>query len=177
MVADASFEAALSLQLNSAPGRMHADAEHEITVRQAVSADLEPLTDLFDQYRQFQGQHADRAAARSFLKARFDHGESILFIALAGDAPLGFAQLYPSFSSVALSRVFILNDLFVDASARRRQVASRLLEAVEAYAWSFGASRVTLNVARANTDAQALYDARGWTRADQYFMVHRFPPS
>ena len=109
MVADASFEAALSLQLNSAPGRMHADAEHEITVRQAVSADLEPLTDLFDQYRQFQGQHADRAAARSFLKARFDHGESILFIALAGDAPLGFAQLYPSFSSVALSRVFILS--------------------------------------------------------------------
>ncbi len=176
MVADASFEAALSLQLNSAPGRMHADAEHEITVRQAVSADLEPLTDLFDQYRQFQGQHADRAAARSFLKARFDHGESILFIALAGDAPLGFAQLYPSFSSVALSRVFILNDLFVAETGRRRQVASRLLAELEAYAWSFGACRITLNVGRSNTSAQALYAARGWEQDERHFMVHRYPP-
>ena len=78
---------------------------------------------------------------------------------------------------MALRRVYILNDLFVEGWARRRHVASRLLEAVEAYAWSLGASRITLNVARANTDAQSLSDARGWTRDDQYFMVHRFPPS
>ena len=155
---------------------MHADAEHEITVRQAVSADLEPLADLFDQYRQFQGQPADRAAARSFLKARFDHGESILFIARASATPLGFAQLYPSFSSVALSRVFILNDLFVAEAGRRRQVASRLLAELEAYAWSFGACRITLNVGRSNTGAQALYAARGWEQDQRHFMVHRYPP-
>ena len=156
---------------------MHPSDDPDVTVRQAVLADLEPLTALFDAYRRFQGRPGDLSAARDFLRSRFDHGESIVFIARVGDVPAGFAQLYPSFSSVALRRVYILNDLFVDESARRRHVASRLLEAVEAHAWSFGASRITLNVARTNTDAQSLYDARGWTRDDQYFMVHRFPPS
>ena len=156
---------------------MHPVDDPDVTVRQAVLADLDALTALFDGYRRFQGQPGDPAAARDFLRARFDHGESIVFIAEAVGVPAGFAQLYPSFSSVALRRVYILNDLYVDESARRRQVASRLLEAVEAYAWSFGASRITLNVERTNTGAQALYEARGWTRDDRFFMVHRFPPS
>ena len=151
--------------------------ESDVTVRQAALADLEPLTALFDQYRQFQGQASDPTAARNFLRTRFDHGESILFIAHAAAAPAGFAQLYPSFSSVSLSRVFILNDLFVSESARRHQVASRLLAELEACAWSLGASRITLNVERANTRAQSLYEARGWKQDDRYFMVHRYPPS
>ena len=154
-----------------------ADDDHAVTVRQAVLTDLDPLTALFDAYRRFQGRPGDLPAARDFLRARFEHGESIVFIAELGGMPAGFAQLYPSFSSVALRRVYILNDLFVDATARRRNVASRLLDAVEAYAWAFGAARITLNVARTNADAQALYDRSGWTRDDQYFMVHRFPPS
>jgi hypothetical protein len=35
------------------------------SVRQAVLADLKELATLFDQYRQFQGQASDVAAARS----------------------------------------------------------------------------------------------------------------
>jgi GNAT superfamily N-acetyltransferase len=148
-----------------------------ILVRQCVFADLDALAPLFDQYRQFQGQPGDLGAARSFLAARFDHGDSVVFIATAGDAPLGFAQLYPSYSSVSLSRVFILNDLFVVETARGRRVASHLLSAVESYAWSFGASRVTLNVARGNVSAQQVYAARGWLQDDRFFMFHRFPAS
>lgn len=149
----------------------------DVTVRQAVPADLEELASLFDQYRQFQSQPSDLAAARSFLRSRFDHGESAIFIAHAAGAPVGFAQLYPSFSSVSLSRVFILNDLFVSASGRRRSVASRLLAELEAYAWSLGAARVTLNVARTNTSAQSLYGARAWKQDEQFLMYHRYPPT
>jgi len=147
-----------------------------ITVRQAVLADLADAALLFDQYRQFQGQASDLAAARDFLQARFDHGESILFLAYADAQPVGFAQLYPSFSSVALQRVFILNDLFVTATGRRQQVATQLLATLEGYAWSLGAVRVTLNVARENQRAQALYEARGWTQDDHFYMYHRYPP-
>lgn len=156
-----------------------------VTVRQAVVADLDEFAALFDQYRRFQGQPSDLAAARAFLHARFDHGESVLFIAHgAGEAggtgaahePLGFAQLYPIFSSVTLSRAFILNDLFVAEAGRRKGVASALLAALEAHAWSFGAARVTLNVARDNASAQALYRERGWTQDQQFHMFHRFPP-
>jgi GNAT superfamily N-acetyltransferase len=146
-----------------------------VAVRQAVAADLEALAVVFDQYRQFQGQAGNLAAARSFLAERFDHGESIAFIATAAGTAVGFAQLYPSYSSTSLSRVFILNDLFVQESVRGRRVASQLLSAVEAYAWSFGASRVTLNVARTNVSAQQVYAARGWKQDDQFFMYHRFP--
>lgn len=147
-----------------------------ITVRQAVLADLETLASLFDQYRRFQGQPADLPAASAFLRERFEHGQSALFIAFDGEAPVGFAQLYPSFSSVSLSRAFILNDLFVAEAGRRKGVASALLAALEAYAWSFGAVRVTLNVARDNASAQALYRERGWAQDQQFHMFHRFPP-
>lgn len=145
-----------------------------ITIRQAVLADLEQLAVLFDQYRQFQGQATDLAAAQAFLRARFDHGESIVFLAHDGDQPVGFAQLYPSFSSVSLKRVFILNDLFVAEVGRRKSVATQLLAAVETYAKALDAARVTLNVARSNVTAQALYEARGWQQDDHFLMYHRY---
>jgi GNAT superfamily N-acetyltransferase len=145
-----------------------------VAVRPAIAADLDTLAGLFDEYRQFQGQRADLAAARAFLQARAERGESVVFLAHDGPQALGFAQLYPSFSSVAMARVFILNDLFVHAAARRRGVASALLAAVEAHAWSQGAARITLNVGRENREGQALYEARGWRPDGQYFMYHRF---
>jgi GNAT superfamily N-acetyltransferase len=148
-----------------------------ITVRQAVFADLGKLAELFDQYRVFQGKQSDLPAARAFLQARFDHGESVVFMAHEDSVPLGFAQLYPSYSSTALARVFILNDLFIHEKGRRKGVASQLLAAVEGYAWAHCAARVTLNVARDNPSAQALYEARGWSRDAQFFMYHRFPGS
>jgi len=148
---------------------------NDIIVRQAALSDLDDLAALFDQYRVFQGQSSDPLAARSFLRARFDHEESVVFIACDGAAALGFAQLFPSYSSVALARVFILNDLFVQAAGRRRGVASKLLGAVERHAWSLGAARVTLNVAHDNLPGQALYAARGWSQDAQYHMFHRYP--
>lgn len=146
-----------------------------ITVRQAISSDLGELSVLFDQYRVFQGKQSDVAAARSFLQARFDHGESVVFIAYEGAVALGFAQLYPSFSSTALARVFILNDLFVHESGRRKGVASRLLAALEAYAWAHGAVRISLNVAMDNSPGKELYEAQGWSKDAQFFMYHRYP--
>ena len=147
----------------------------ELAVRQAVMADLDGLATLFDQYRQFQGKSSDLGAARLFLRERLDHGESVVFICHDNSTPVGFAQLFPSFSSVSLSRVFVLNDLFVHEPGRRKGAASMLLTAVESYAWSLASVRVSLNVARQNVSAQRLYDERGWKQDDQFFMYHRFP--
>ena len=148
-----------------------------ITARQAVFADLEEVAQLFNLYRVFQGKANDLSAARAFLKARFDHGESVVFMAHEGTIPVGFAQLYPSYSSTALARVFTLNDLFVHESGRRKGVGSTLLSSVEGYAWSHGAVRVTLNVAIENTSGQALYETRGWSKDSLFFMYHRLPPA
>ena len=150
-------------------------AEDPVTVREASLSDLDTLAPLFDQYRQFQGRASDPAAAREFLRARLERAESIVFIARIGAQPAGFAQLYPSFSSVSLKRVFILNDLFVAAAARRKGVATGLLAALEHGAWQRGAGRITLNVARSNGTAQRLYESRGWRRDGEFLMYHRYP--
>jgi len=143
-----------------------------ITVRQAVLSDLDALVPLFDGYRQFYGRASDFPAAREFLLARFNHGESALFIAHEGDTSVGFTQLYPSFSSVSLARVFVLNDLFVHAQARRKGVASKLMSAATDFAKSLGAVRVSLSTATSNETAQALYQSAGWKRDEQFFVYH-----
>jgi len=143
-----------------------------IEFRQAVFADLEALSTLLDDYRRFYGRESDAAAARAFLQDRFEHGQSIIFLAFDGATPVGFTQLYPSFSSVSLARVFILNDLFVASTHRRAGVGARLLDTAAEYARAMGAVRLSLNTDVQNTTAQALYEAKGWKRDQEYFAFH-----
>jgi ribosomal protein S18 acetylase RimI-like enzyme len=143
-----------------------------ITVRQAVLPDIEALAPLFDGYRQFYGRESDVDAVREFLLARFNNDDSALFIALEGSFPIGFSQLYPSFSSVSLARIFILNDLFVHECARRKGVASKLISAAIEFARTSGAVRVSLSTAITNESAQELYQSAGWKRDDQFFVYH-----
>ena len=142
------------------------------TIRQATVDDVEPLVPLFDAYRQFYGRTSDVAAARTFLLARFANRESTLFIAHQGEMAIGFAQLYPSFSSVSLARIFILNDLFVQEQARRTGVASSLLSAAATFAVSLGGVRLSLSTALTNDAAQALYRSVGWNRDQQFSVSH-----
>ena len=141
-------------------------------VRQATILDLEQLAPLFDRYRQFYGRASDVAAAREFLLARFTNKESTLLIAHEDERPVGFTQLYPSFSSVSLARIFILNDLFVSEQARRNGVASALMSAAVKFASTLGAVRLSLSTAITNDAAQALYHSAGWKRDDQFFVYH-----
>lgn len=143
-----------------------------ITVRQAALSDLEALVPLFDGYRQFYGRTSDVQAAREFLKARFNHGESVLFIAFESSTPVGFTQLYPSFSSVSLARTFVLNDLFVVEFARRKGVASKLMAAAVEFAGAMSAVRISLSTATTNETAQTLYQSAGWKRDEQFFVYH-----
>lgn len=144
-----------------------------IEVRQAVLADLDDLAVLFDDYRQFYECQSDLQAAKAFLEARFSHGESSLFIAHDGASPVGFAQLYPCFSSVSMARTFILNDLYVRPQVRRKGVARRLLVAAEQFGAALGAARLTLTTAITNEAAQALYVAAGWKRDEKFHVFHR----
>jgi GNAT superfamily N-acetyltransferase len=135
---------------------------------------MESLVLLFDGYRQFYGQASDVAGARCFLRERFEHQQSILFVAVEDEKAVGFAQLYPSFSSVGLSRLFILNDLFVAPEERGGGVGRALLEAACSYGRAVGAARLCLSTAVTNAAAQALYESAGWTR-DAEFFNYDFP--
>ena len=124
---------------------------------------------LFDAYRQFYGQPPDIDGARRFLAERLGRGESVILAVAEGGRALGFTQLYPSFSSVSMRPIWILNDLYVAEDARRRGLGVRLLRAAREHALKTGAARLALSTAVTNTTAQALYERDGWRRDDEFF--------
>lgn len=133
-----------------------------LSITRAGPAELDALSQLFDAYRQFYGQPSDLARARQWLRERLRFGESVVLVARRGVALIGFAQLYPMFSSVRTTRTWILNDLYVDAGARRSGVGHALLEAAAAFARADGADGIALETAQDNAAARALYRAAGW---------------
>ena len=84
-----------------------------MNVTLADSSSISKLANLFNQYRIFYGEETDIQAATSFLKSRFNNKDSVILIALENFQMGGFIQLYPSFSSVGMQKIWILNDLFV----------------------------------------------------------------
>lgn len=139
-----------------------------VTVTQADRNRLSDLQVLFDAYRVFYGQPSDHAAAEAFLTARFTLGDSVLLIADLGQAAVGFTQLYPSHSSVAMRRVLILNDRYVSPSARRAGVGRELLRAAASHAKQSDALRLSLATAKGNLAAKSLYEQAGWQLDSQF---------
>jgi GNAT superfamily N-acetyltransferase len=143
-----------------------------VAIRRAAAADLDLLTPLFDRYRRFYLKPSDPDGARRFLKERLAHDESVIFLACDGEAGLGFTQLYPSFSSAAMARIFVLNDLFVAEEARERGVGTGLLAAAAEYGRQAGAVRLVLSTELTNATAQRLYEKTGWKR-DTIFCAYQ----
>ena len=146
----------------------------EVRTVRAELDDLDGLTPLFDAYRLFYGQASDLAGARAFLADRFKRGESVIFLAVVDGAIVGFTQLYPSYSSVSMKRLWVLNDLFVTPDARKSGAGRALLERAERWAAETGAKGLTLSTQITNRGAQRLYEACGWTKDDEFLHYHRF---
>lgn len=125
---------------------------------------LDGLAALFDAYRKFYRRPSDLDGARHFLRDRLTADESVVFAAQLPevDGLAGFVQLYPTFSSVRMRRVWTLNDLFVTEGARGRGVARELMEAARALAVETGAASIQLATERTNAAARALYDGLGY---------------
>jgi GNAT superfamily N-acetyltransferase len=145
---------------------------NHVTVRQATVFDLDVLVPLFDAYRQFYRQPEDLGLARQFLRDRFQHNESVIFVAEREGAAVGFTQLFPSFSSTAAARIFVLNDLFVSPEARRMGVGALLLGEAARFGREVGAVRLTLSTEVPNITAQALYEGEGWVRRDEFYVYN-----
>lgn len=149
-------------------------------VRKAQQQDLPALNLLFEAYRQFYKQAADSEASTAFLQQRLAAKDSVIFVAEGGAQSsesqlLGFTQLYPSFSSVSLQRLWILNDLFVAPKARQRGVAQALMEAANQWAHATNSKGLLLETDWDNVQAQRLYDKLGYVKQDSTY--HYFLPA
>lgn len=129
-------------------------------VTQQTMGDVVPL---FNAYREFYGQSSDLQQAEQFIQERVMGAESIIFLAYLEEEPVGFAQLFPVFSSVAMKRAFLLNDLFVAKQARKQGVAQALMEQCYSYCQQEDARYMMLETARDNVQAQKLYEKMGMT--------------
>ncbi|WP_144526459.1 GNAT family N-acetyltransferase [Peribacillus simplex] len=140
-----------------------------MSIQKATLHELESLTELFDLYRVFYEQASDPGRAREFLRERLTNGESVVFMAYDEGNPIGFVQLYPSFSSVSMMRSWVLNDLFVKESARKKGFGEKLLNAATTFARETGAKGVSLETGTDNVKAQKLYEKFGFVRELNHF--------
>ena len=143
----------------------------DITIRRATAGDAKGIAKLFDDYRVFFGEPSDLSLAKDFIADRLRHTESVIFFAQTSEEQcVGFAQLYPSFSSVSAGRVWILNDLFVTESARGTGIGTKLLGEIKAFGADSNAKSILVETTSSNTRAQKLYETTGYQEvADRLF--------
>ncbi|WP_110947837.1 GNAT family N-acetyltransferase [Pseudomonas bohemica] len=144
---------------------------------QATLEHLDLLTPLFVKYREFYGEHPFPDSSRDFLEKRLRREESVIYLALPDDDDgklLGFCQLYPSYSSLSLKRVWILNDIYVAEDARRQLVADHLIQKARKMARETQAVRMRVSTSANNEVAQKVYESIGF-REDTQFKNYVLP--
>lgn len=144
----------------------------EIHIYQAELKDLDKAAALFNQYRQFYKREDDLNGAEEYIRERLTRGDSVMYLAdyNSGGALVtaGFLQLYPSFSSLSMSRLWILNDLYVDSEYRGLGIGRKLLHQTQAHALQTGAKGLTLSTQLHNVTAQQLYASAGYVQDEEF---------
>ena len=148
---------------------------NSLRIIRAEICHAELVAPLFDAYRQFYKQPPDYPGAHRFITERLKANESVIFLAMLereGDSrAVGFAQLYPAFSSISMKRVWILNDLFVVPEARKQGVGGALMESARQLAVSTASKELILATAIDNLSAQSLYEKLGYKKDVEF---HRY---
>ncbi|RSK26774.1 GNAT family N-acetyltransferase [Bacillus sp. HMF5848] len=134
----------------------------------ATLNDVEFVAPLFNKYRVYYDQPSQLKAAIRFLYDRLSMDESVVFIAVdevvGVEKALGFIQMYPSFSSVSLEKLWVLNDLYVEEDERQRGVARALLMEAKKFAVDSHTKGIILETTPENKVAQNFYEKIGFKR-------------
>jgi GNAT superfamily N-acetyltransferase len=130
---------------------------------------LDKLTPLVDAYGQFYKRPSNLDGIEVYLRERLSQQQCVVFMAFEGEEELGFTLLYPHYSTAALGRIWLLNDLFTKSEARRKGVGEALLKCAADFAKADGATRLWLRTAVDNFTAQALYEKVGYKRDEQFY--------
>jgi len=146
---------------------------------QATLEHLDLLAAMFVKYREFYGSLPYPDSSRAFLEKRLRRKESVIYLALSDDDSnklMGFCQLYPSFSSLSLKRVWILNDIYVAEDARRQLVADNLIRTAKKMAKETNAVRMRVSTSSNNEVARKTYESIGF-KEDTEFKNYVLPIS
>lgn len=123
-----------------------------IVISYGTPDDTEQLANLIDLYRKFYGEKSDINLSLQFIRERLYLGDTKVILAKIEDNVIGFVQLFPSFSTVTLQRLWILNDLYVVETWRSQEVGLKLLQAAKSFALKHGAKQLFIEGAKENTE-------------------------
>ncbi|MBT8191611.1 MAG: GNAT family N-acetyltransferase, partial [Bacteroidia bacterium] len=116
------------------------------------------LATLFDAYRVFYRKEPDPIAALSFIEDRLENNDAVIFVAQDTDEKIvGFTQLYPSFSSTKMQRLWILNDLFVLPEFRGQGISKLLIDRAKLLCKESDACGLLLETETSNIIGNRLY--------------------
>ncbi|MBB6460061.1 GNAT family N-acetyltransferase [Flammeovirga kamogawensis] len=148
---------------------------NNLTFKWLNKNNISEAVELFNKYRIFYRQESSIEQSKNFLTNRINNNESKIIIAIKENKAVGFIQLYPIFSSVMLSKSWILNDLYIHEEYRKKGIAATLIEQVLEFAKSDGATTVKLSTEITNTQAQNLYEQMNFKKIEgSTFIDYKF---
>jgi ribosomal protein S18 acetylase RimI-like enzyme len=132
------------------------------TVRLAERGDEDEVVALIAGFRDYYGEAEPQNAGIARAVAELIGDERTEFL-VAGDPPVGFAQLRFRPSVWTGTEDAWLEDLFVDSEARRSGAGRALVEACVERARARGCRRIQLDANENNPPALALYESLGFS--------------
>ncbi|MDQ0219278.1 GNAT family N-acetyltransferase [Peribacillus cavernae] len=141
---------------------------NKLIIRQATIQDLPKIVPIFDSYREYFKQQRNPVEAERYLFERFEHLESVIFIAEQNSEVIGFAQLYPTFSSLTLQRVWLLNDFFISEDYRDSGVGKQLFVKVKEFTLLTNSKGIELSVEHINKKAWGFWERQGFKMDDEF---------
>ncbi|MBY0450486.1 MAG: GNAT family N-acetyltransferase [Cyanobacteria bacterium] len=118
--------------------------------------------DLVHEYRQSLGLASNIHEVRHFVFTRMTLEDSLVYIAADEQEPMGFIQLYPSFSTAQLESMWYLHDIYVRPTHRQKGVAKLLLARAIDFARERGDCAICIPVQPNNQEAISLCQAAGF---------------
>ncbi|AQW59520.1 GNAT family N-acetyltransferase [Vibrio owensii] len=145
-----------------------------IVVKKADASDVAKIAPLYLKYLEFYQVDVSDKDPEAFIKSRIENEESVVYYATdESGQTLGFAQLYPLFCSLEMKKIWLLYDLYVDSSQRKRGIGERLLEQADLLAKETDSAFVMLNTGIDNKAAQSVYEKHGYVRDVKFYnYVH-----
>jgi ribosomal protein S18 acetylase RimI-like enzyme len=129
--------------------------------------ELLPLIAAYQRFYEVEGIDDDRN--RAFFRRFLAPSEDGLLLGARSDGRLvGYACLYWHFSSLEASESVLMNDLYVNESARGQGVGRALIEAATVVAREREVPFVEWSTAPDNEAAQRLYDSTGAERTEWF---------
>ncbi|TXL02993.1 GNAT family N-acetyltransferase, partial [Methylococcaceae bacterium CS1] len=124
-------------------------------------------------YRNFYKCERNNELAVEFISKRIEFEDSLILIAVDESKPLltivGFTQMYPLYSSTAMKKLWLLNDLFVLKDYRKKGIAKKLIENNKQVAQTSGARGLFLETESTNEVAKNIYSNEGFIKNKNIF--------